>query len=180
MAFNFISKIKDILSADKALTLDDLRQIDAGRIARSEDIDIQKRERFIVNENPSVFKKLLRFITRKPVVITSCVMKYSVYNRKEKTHYEVILKCPLHIDKNSVLNQFVQIYCSCPDFKYRAAWLLNSKGNLFLNDRIRNALGIAVDTQPMKVRPTIACKHCYACIKDFVRRYEQYLIVGKK
>jgi hypothetical protein len=165
----------------RTLTLEDLRDIDKGRIERSKDLVIDKVEEVLVANKPSflgiVIKKLIEAITKKPFMVLSKVLKYTIINPKNKNVHRVIIKVPVHIDEKKLLKQKVEIYCDCADFMYRCAYELGKHHNLFLNNRTRTALGVAINTKPTKVKTSPACKHVYHAISDLVKNYKKYLIL---
>jgi len=171
-----------LFSFTKPLTLEDLKDIDSGRIQRSKDLRIKKVDQYLVTDKPdtllgTIYRKFLEVIAKKPFEVLSKVLKYEIVNTKNNNSHIVIIKVPMHVDEKKLMKQKVKIYCDCSDFMYRCAWVLNNHNNLFLNSRIKDALGIAISTQPMKVKPTVACKHAYAAIEDLIKNYRQYLIV---
>lgn len=168
---------KHLLSPGHELVLADLMNIDEGRINRSAHILITKKQKFIVEEDPSRFRKLLRFVTGKPVKINSVVMKYHVRNVVKRTEYDVFIKCGLHNNEKEALNQHVFLFCYCKDFFYRSVWTLNKKNALFRNAKIDALCATPLTVAPTKVIPTLACKHCYKCMCDFVRHYKEYVLL---
>ena len=70
----------------------------------------------------------------------------------------------------------VQIYCDCPDFKYRSAYLLNQRGSLFLTDRIKINLGASLTDTPKKGSKTsLLCKHAFASLQWLVMNYSNLM-----
>ena len=66
----------------------------------------------------------------------------------------------------------VKIYCDCPDFKYRSAYILNQHNSLFLNDRTKLELGSAISDAPKgKAGTTLLCKHAFAALNWLVSNY---------
>jgi hypothetical protein len=79
-----------------------------------------------------------------------------------------------------LLDNGVQIFCECHDFKFRAAYSLAQSGNVFLNKVTTAYLGKALDIAPTKVTTINVCKHLYAVMIHFKNNLKSYnLVVGK-
>jgi len=165
----------------KSLTLADLMEINSERVIRSKEIKITKVEQFLVTKKPSflgsLFKKLKELFEKKPYEVLYKVLRYEVINTLNGDKHVCIIKVPMHVDRQKLMSQKVEVYCDCADFMYRCAWVLNDHNNLFLNDATKKKLGIAISTKPMKVKTSVACKHLYKCIEDLVDNYQDYLLV---
>lgn len=99
------------------------------------------------------------------------IFKLLVMSESGKAH-TVFIRTDPEYDTTRVLENKVQIYCDCPDFKFRSAYILNQKKALFLNDRIKLELGAALTDKPKtKTTTTTLCKHAYAGIQWLISNY---------
>ena len=84
----------------------------------------------------------------------------------------VFVKLNPDFDLSDWMNNKVQVYCDCADFKYRSAYKLNQHDSLFLNDSIKVALGAALtDTPKSKTITSPLCKHVVAALNWVVSNY---------
>ena len=59
---------------------------------------------------------------------------------------------------------------------YTYEYLLDKNNSLFLNDKIKIALGQALTTSPKeKTITTTLCKHAYACVQYLVKNYSNLM-----
>jgi len=170
-----------LFNYNRSLTLADLMKINSERVARSSDIKITKVSEYLVSKKPSflgsLFKKFRDLFSKKPYEVLYKVLRYEVVNTKNSDKHVCIIKVPMHVDRQKLLKQKVEVYCDCADFMYRCAWVLNDHDNLFLNSSTKKNLGMAINTKPTKVSTSVACKHLYRCIEDLIDNYQDYLLV---
>lgn len=88
------------------------------------------------------------------------------------TPHTVLIRVSADQGNTNWFERGVQIYCDCADFKYRSAYGLGREGSLFVNDRIKIALGEAlVDAPKGKTKTTLLCKHSWAALRWFQDNY---------
>lgn len=157
----------------KELTIGDLMNIDPGRIKRSELLEnVKLVEVYNILREESILGKILRFFKLKTLPIFYKVVKYNVLSNSG-SNYTVFIKVSPGFDVNRFYRNKVQVFCSCADFKYRAAYLLNKHDNVYLNQATKDFLGIALTTAPTRVNTTPICKHVYAAIEQFKLDYKK-------
>lgn len=101
------------------------------------------------------------------------IFKFNVTSGSGKT-WTVLVRTNPDFDLNKWESNPAQIYCNCPDFKYRSAYVLGQRGGLLLNDRIRTELGQAVTEKP-KRGTSLLCKHSYAALSWLVDNYSSIM-----
>lgn len=152
---------------NKQITVKDLINIDEGRIERSGNLEkVELDDVYYFVKEETWLDKFTNFFKNKPKEIFYDVFKYKVKSDSGK-EYTVFIEIPPNFDYHKFLSNRVQVFCDCPDFKFRAAYNLSKKDNVYLNDDIREHLGIALTEPPTKVIPTNICKHIYAAIFKF-------------
>jgi hypothetical protein len=154
----------------KRLTLKQLIDIDQGRIDRSHSVEGKVVEVFNTIKEDTLLSKFLKFFGK---LYFLKVLKYEVKS-DSGSKYTVLLELSPNIDYNRLLENKVKVFCSCPDFMYRASYLLSKSGDLFLNKATKKHLEVALTIVPTKLLPTPCCKHIYACIDDLNTHYKKY------
>lgn len=107
---------------------------------------------------------------KKNLTRTSAVMnvlyvtkKFRVMSASGGTHTVVIRG---QADPDGILGfgNKIQVFCDCPDFIYRSAYILNQANNLFRSTATDVTLGPALGTAPKRAVTGGAsvCKHCCA------------------
>jgi len=91
--------------------------------------------------------------------------------------YEVHLQIPIDIrNKRKLLARYpIRVYCSCPDFKYRRAYVLKLHRNLIA----RKVLGLALIEPPLITNPLMrpgVCKHVLVALRWIKRRSLSWLL----
>lgn len=145
--------------------LEDLLNIDKGRLARAADIDVELSSSTLVLTEAS--NKIVRWFRKlfKMPKIARFVHVFTCTNRTNGNVNKVVLEVPPVANINELLHSKVRLYCSCGDFMFRSAYYLNKTGNLFLNSTTTARLGEAISTQPTKVSTVKSCKHIAAVAK---------------
>lgn len=161
---------------NRELTIGDLMNIDDGRINRSKNLKVKLDSITNVLKEESWLDKLFKLFRRGPKYIFYKVLKYKVKS-DSGNEYTVFIKVSPSFNERRFMANKVQVFCSCPDFMYRAAYELNKTGNLFLNKSTTDHLGIALTTPPTRINPTPICKHIYAVMDDFIKNYRKYGLV---
>ena len=152
---------------NKQLTVEDLLDIDEGRVRRSENLGgIRLIKTLYATVEDTWFSKFTNFFRNKPREFYYFVDKYKIQSDSGK-EYVTFIKVSPSFEFNKFLSNKVHVFCSCPDFKFRAAYNLSKKENVFLNKGTIEHLGKALTEPPTKVVPTNICKHLYATIHHF-------------
>lgn len=154
------------------MKLGDLMSVDAGRQYKAQYCSVKLVKVYHEIKNESIPEKIRSFFLGKTNVNTYyLIFKLLVMSESGKTH-TVFIRTDPEYDTTQVLENKVQIYCDCPDFKFRSAYILNQKKALFLNDRIKLELGAALTDKPKaKTTTTTLCKHAYAGIQWLISNY---------
>lgn len=152
---------------NRQLTIRDLLEIDQGRVQRSQGMKVELVEQYNLLQEKSWFGKLLSLFRSKSYQEFYKVFKYHVKSPSGST-YTVFLKVSPSFSSNKFMTNKVQVFCTCADFKYRAAYDLNKYDNLFLIPATKAHLGEEpLKIAPTKVSTTPVCKHIYAVISYF-------------
>jgi len=159
----------------RKLTITSLLSIDEGRIERSENLDVIYNQTYFVIRTTSIYQKILNFLGIK-VNLLYAIVKYRVASDSGRT-YTVLLETNPQFNSSDFLANNIRVFCSCDDFKYRAAYTLGSTDNLYLNTPTKSHLGIALTTRPTRVDTTPCCKHCFAAINDLNKNFRKYKLV---
>lgn len=155
-------------------SLGELMNIDEGRQRKSYECNVKLVKVFHQVKQESLLSKIKSFFFGKSVALMHyLIFKFEVTGGSGKK-YEVIIKTDPDYDTNDWMRNRVQIYCGCPDFKYRSAYLLGRRDSLFINDRIRIALGSATTEAP-KRSTTLLCKHSFAALSWLLDNYQSVM-----
>lgn len=150
------------------MRLKDLLDIDKERINRSADISVDTEySKILLTKRKGLFSKLAGLLKREPYIATRLV-KFTCTNVKSKNTYTCFIEFEVIDDKSKLLKSRVKVFCTCNDFKYRAAYILNKDNNLFVVPSTEKYLGIAMTEPPRLVKPTTLCKHLYAVV-DYIQ-----------
>lgn len=149
---------------NRTLTIGDLIDIDSQRIDKSRKLKVRLDTRFNVIKQETWLDKLFRLFKRGPKYIYYRIYKFEVKSDSGNT-YTVLIKVSPGFDERKFMKNKVQVFCSCADFMYRAAYNLNKSDNLVLIKSTRESLGKALSEAPTRVQTTPVCKHVYAAIE---------------
>lgn len=150
------------------MILKELLDIDQGRIERSKDLSVKLEwSKMLINKRKGFISKLIGFI-KGEAYITTNLLKFKVINSKSGSSYTCYVELEPKNSFDKLLKTKVKIFCSCNDFKYRAAYYLNKDNNLFKAPIIEEHLGIALTEKPRIIKPTNMCKHMYAVV-DYIK-----------
>lgn len=164
---------------NKQLSIKDLLNIDPGRIDRSNDLKVKLDDVYNIIREETWLGKLTRFFKGKSSPIFYKILKYKVKSNSGN-EYTTLLKVSPSFDTQKFQYNKVQLFCSCSDFKYRAAYELNKHDNLYKTKVTEDHLGIALKIAPTHVVTTPICKHLYATINYFNSHLsETGLIINK-
>lgn len=158
---------------NRTLTAGDLMKIDQGRIERSNGLKVTMIGIQNLVKKESWIEKVFKLFKRGPKYLFYKVVRYKVISDSGNT-YNVIIKLSPGANNQKLMNNKIQVYCSCADFMYRAAYGLNSTDNLVRSKSIDISLGEALTTKPVRVSPTPVCKHIYACLIDLSKNLKKY------
>lgn len=153
-------------------SIGELMNIDSGRQERAGACSVNLVKIFHEIKRESLLDKFRSIFLGKTLVPTYYVIfKLKVTSGSGKS-YDVIIKTNPDFNLNNMINNKVQIYCNCPDFKYRSAYILNSRKSLFLTDKIRTQLGESITEAPKsKTKTSLLCKHSFAALLWLVNNY---------
>lgn len=169
MISNFLNKI---LNLGRQLTLGDLMNIDEGRMRRSLGCTVIQSKVYHEVRQENISSKIKSwFFGKSYIPVHYIIIKVSVKSDSGKIH-EVIVRMDPDYNLNNWMNNRVKVYCDCSDFKYRSAYLLGKSNSLFLNDRIKIALGAAVTDSPRSSNVSTLCKHSFAAISWILDNYQ--------
>lgn len=142
--------------------LEDLLNIDKGRLQRAADIEVKLfSSTLVLTEASNTIVRWFRKLFRMPK-IARYVHVFECTNRTNGNVNKVVLEVPPTASISELLKSKVKIYCTCSDFMFRAAYNLSKTGNLFLNSTVETRLGEAIIVKPTKVSTITSCKHVAA------------------
>lgn len=147
----------------KQLTIGDLLSIDDQRVDRSKKLSVDYIETINIVKSMTWIDKLKNLFKRGPKLIYYKVVRYKVKSDSGNS-YTVLIKVSPNFDEMRFYKNKVEVFCTCPDFKYRAAYDLNKTDNLYKIKSTINHLGIAIEQPPTRISTTPCCKHIYACM----------------
>lgn len=146
------------------MILKELLDIDPGRIQRSADIKVTLVwNKMLTTKRKGFWNKLWGLIKGQPYIVTN-LLKFQTENKLNGSKYTCYIELKPVDNYQKLLKTKVKVFCSCNDFKYRSAYILNKDNNLFLAPVIERHLGIALTEKPKVVNPTKLCKHLFAVI----------------
>lgn len=157
------------------LTIGDLLAIDKGRIQRSKDLKVQLEDTYNILKEENILYRLLRFLGVRKGKMFYIVFKYKVLSISG-SNYTVLIRVSPSFDEEKFLNNKVQVFCTCADFKYRVAYELNKRNNVYVVPITKEWLGEALVIPPTKVSTSNLCKHVYACIDNFRENLDKLII----
>lgn len=89
-----------------------------------------------------------------------------------KTRHKVYIQLNPDFSLKNWKKNTVKVACDCSDFIYRAVYILNQNGALFVNDRLLGKYSTALKTAPKKEPECLVCKHVYAAILYLINNYK--------
>ena len=102
------------------------------------------------------------------------IFKFSVTSGSGST-WEVYIRTNPDFNLTEWESNPVQIYCGCPDFKYRCAYNLEKTDSLFKNERLKAELGPAITEKPKRATEGLLCKHSVAALRWLVSNYSSVM-----
>lgn len=157
----------------KQYTIGDLMQIDAVRQNKSTGCKVVLEDIYHEVKKETLIDKLKSFLGMSTVAMYYITLKLSVISTSGKT-YTVYIQTPPDFSLVNWQGNKIKIYCSCPDFKYRSAYLLNSRKSLFLTPTLKSSLGRALTEAP-KRDTTFLCKHAFAAVRWVVKNWSMIM-----
>lgn len=160
----------------RTLTIGELINIDAGRVERAEGLQVKYIRTDNIVKKQSFFEKLVRKLFNKEKLIFYKIVRYEVKSNSGNT-YIVMIKVSPGFNLQNFYKNKVQVFCTCADFKYRAAYELSKSENLIEIPATKEHLGIALTQAPTKVMTTPICKHVFAVINHFKTHLKELKLV---
>lgn len=170
------SILSGLFGSPSAWTLSDITRVDQGRQQKASGCQVYLQESFLDLEKEKILDKFKKFFIRSKATMNTLYIIFKFRVISETGHsYDIFLRT--QYDPQGVLGMrnIVQIYCSCPDFKFKSAWTLFRHKALFRNSRIDLDLGPATTNAPKKQPQTTLCKHAYSAVMELVRNYNGYM-----
>lgn len=157
-------------------TLSDITRVDQGRQQKASGCQVYLQDTYLDLEKEKILDKFKRFFIRSKTVMNTLYVIFKFMVISETGHsYEIYLRT--QYDPQGVLgmSNTVQIYCPCPDFKFKSAFTLSQHKALFRNSRIDLDLGPATTNAPKRKPQTTLCKHAYSAVMELARGYNRYM-----
>ena len=156
----------------RKLTIGELQMVDANRAEKANVCKVKLVKIYHELKPETLMSKIRSFFGgRSDVMAYYVIFKLAVTSDTGTTH-TVFIKTNPDFDLENWSSNKVEIYCDCPDFKYRSAYNLNQHDSLFLNDKLRIALGSSLTDAPKTAtKTTKLCKHAVAALNWVVSNY---------
>lgn len=157
----------------KRWSIKDLMDIDESRQTKAASCIVNHIDTFHEIKKETLLGKFKKFFARDKATINIyyVVFKFSVVSDTGSVN-TVYIKTQPDFNQTEFLNNKVQIYCSCKDFMYRSAWVLNQHESLYRSLDTDNKLGTALTDAPKNTTKTsILCKHSYAALRFLATNY---------
>ena len=154
-------------------SISDLLKIDETRQAKALSCVVALVDTFHKVKKETLLGKFRRFFSknRTQVTIYHVVFKFSVVSDTGSMNYVYIETQP-DFNCTEFLSNKVQVYCTCKDFMYRSAWILNQHNSLYRSSNTDSLLGPAITNAPKgKAKSSVLCKHAYAAVMNLANNY---------
>lgn len=159
----------------KPYTIGELMNIDGNRQGKAGGCSVSLVETFLTMKEESILSKFKAYFTGGIAKFYYITMKLAVSSDTGHLHY-VFIQVDPDFDKGNPMGNHIKIYCDCPDFKYRSAYVLNKRNSLFDNDMSRSGLGQAINDAPTGKRgTTLLCKHAFAAVQWVMSNYSSVM-----
>ena len=148
----------------KSYSISELMSIDSGRQERAGACSVRLEETYHEIQKESILDKFKRMFFRDKSMmnIHYVIFKFKVISNTGNEH-----------TGTEGLENKVQIYCTCRDFQFRSAYILNQHKSLFRSDATEARLGRAITEAPKKGHSTsLLCKHAYAALNYLQSNYQ--------
>lgn len=169
--YNMASILSSLLG--RQYTIGELMKIDAVRQLKAATCSVSLIQVYHEIKKESILDKFKKFFKRSSSLFNLyyIILKLQVISDTGGTHIVYIRTTP-DFNLSNFDNNKVQIYCSCKDFMYRSAYLLERRGSLFRSKSTDMALGTAITESPKaKSGTTLLCKHSYAALVWLMSNY---------
>ena len=157
----------------KSYTISELMAIDQARQERAGSCQVNLVETYHEIQKESILDKFKRmfFRDKNTMNIHYVIFKFKVTSDTGNIHTVIVRTHPDYAGTEG-LNNRVQIYCTCRDFQFRSAWVLNQHKSLFRSDATEAKLGRAITEAP-KANHTksLLCKHAFAVLSYLSNNY---------
>ena len=157
----------------KRWSIKDLMDIDEARQTKAASCTVNHIETFHEIRKETLLGKFKKFFYRDRATISIyyVIFKFDVISDTGSKN-TVYIKTQPDFNNTEFLNNKVQIYCSCKDFMYRSAWVLNQHESLYRSIETDSSLGSSLTEVPKKTTKTsILCKHAYAALRYLATYY---------
>jgi len=160
----------------RKFTIGELQMVDADRTERANNCQVKLIKIYHELKPETLLSKIRTFFGgRADVLAYYVIFKLAITSDTGSTH-TVFIKTNPDFDLENWSTNKVEIYCDCPDFKYRSAYNLNQHDSLFLTDRIKIALGSSITDAPKaNTKTTRLCKHAVAALNWIVSNYSSLM-----
>lgn len=158
----------------KSYSISELMSIDSGRQERANACSVRLEETYHEIQKESILDKFKRMFFRDKSMmnIHYVIFKFKVISNTGNEHTVLIRTHPDYAGTEGLGNK-VQIYCTCRDFQFRSAYILNQHKSLFRSDATEARLGRAITEAPKKGHSTsLLCKHAYAALNYLQSNYQ--------
>jgi hypothetical protein len=152
-------------------TLSELMNIDGQRQTKAGMCSVSLVNTFLTLKEETLADKFKKFFNKMNIKVAYLTLKLNVTSDTGNTH-TVFIQLDPDYDASNLMGNKIRVYCDCPDFKYRSAYLLGKRDSLFSNDHTQIRLGAALTDIPKgKKGVTLLCKHSFAAIQWLFSNY---------
>ena len=170
------SILSSLLGGSSGWTLSDISKVDQGRQQKASGCQVWLQDTYIDLEKEKILDKFKKFFLRSKTTMNTIYVIFKFQVISETGHsYGIFLRTKYDPQGVLGMGNTVQIYCGCPDFKFKSAWTLSQHKSLFRNSRLDLDLGPAITNAPKRPPKTVLCKHAYSAVMEFIRNYNMYM-----
>jgi hypothetical protein len=147
--------------------------IDSGRQERASSCNVRLVDTYHEIQKESILEKFKRMFFRDKSIMNVhyVIFKFKVVSGSGNEHTVIIRTHPDYAGTEG-LNNKVQIFCTCKDFQFRSAYVLNQHKSLFRSDATEARLGRAMTEAPKaKSSTSLLCKHAFAALSYLNNNY---------
>ena len=157
----------------RSYSISDLMSIDSGRQERASGCSVSLVNTYHEIQKESILEKFKRLFFRDKSIMNVhyVIFKFKVTSGSGNEHTVIIRTHPDYAGTEGLDNK-VQVYCTCKDFQFRSAYILNQHKSLFRSDATEARLGRAITEAPKsKTATSLLCKHAYAALSYLNNNY---------
>ena len=157
----------------RSYSISDLMSIDSGRQERASSCNVRLVDTYHEIQKESILEKFKRMFFRDKSIMNVhyVIFKFKVVSGSGNEHTVIIRTHPDYAGTEG-LNNKVQIFCTCKDFQFRSAYVLNQHKSLFRSDATEARLGRAMTEAPKaKSSTSLLCKHAFAALSYLNNNY---------